>query len=202
MNWMGADDSSPLPFRGMAAITSKWLNEWGPRKHMQDKQVVRETKMGPVQKDNSQQKKRRTKLELIKINRKLGIYWQSSCHDDLYERAVFLMHSSLESFVLFHSPTPDEFAASGAFFEYFFCCAPISKGRGCRLSCGSNCELIPFLFWGFVPSFCGWEASSSAPPLLTSTSIKKPFPLNIIIINKNRACLRTGGIAQSYLSLK
>lgn len=91
------------------------------------------------------------------------------------------------------------------FLKTFFCCAPISKGRGCRLSCGSNCELIPFLFWGFVPSFCGWEASSSAPPYSPQHLYYKKAlspTLNIISINKNRACLRTGGIAQSYLSLK
>lgn len=47
-----------------------------------------------------QQKKR--SWNAIKINRKLGIYWQSSCHDDLYERAVFLMHSSWLEKVFFY----------------------------------------------------------------------------------------------------
>lgn len=75
-----------------------------------------------------------------------------------------------------------------------FCCAPISKGRGWRLSCGSNCELIPLMEDSFpVPAA---EKPQAPPPLLTSLSIKKALPLN------NKVSSRTGGIAQSYLSLK
>jgi hypothetical protein len=48
-----------------------------------------------------------------------------------------------------------------------------------RLSCGSNCELIPFFEDSFpVPAA---EKPQAPPPLLTSLSIKKPFPLSLII---------------------
>ena len=65
-----------------------------------------------------------------------------------------------------------------------------------RLSCGSNCELIPFLEDSFPAPAA--EKPQAPPPLLNLLIYKKalsPF-------SNNKVSSRTGGIAQSYLSLK
>jgi hypothetical protein len=68
-----------------------------------------------------------------------------------------------------------------------FCCAPISLGRGWRLSCGSNCELIPF----FEDSFPVPAAEKPQAPPPYSTSIKEarhPFSEVVGKLQNRRNC--------------
>lgn len=84
------------------------------------------------------------------------------------------MHSSwLEKvFFLFHSPTSDELAASGAFFEYFFFVAPLSlKGEGVGFLVVVIANSFHFFF---EDSFPLSEAEKpQAPPPLTHLNIYK-----------------------------
>lgn len=93
------------------------------------------------------------------------------------------MHSSwLEKvFFLFHSPTSDEFAASGAFFEYFFFVAPLSlKGEGVGFLVVVIANSFHFFF---EDSFPLSEAEKpQAPPPLTHLNIYKKKALNKILI--------------------
>lgn len=176
MNGGGRFLVSPFSGRGMAAITSKWLNEWGTK--MQDKQVFQKTVFKWT-------KKTKLELRLIKINRKrfgtknLLKKWipqRSIWKGNFVDAFLFSLIIKLRISLILGLRRP------------FWRLVPLSlKGEGGGLIVVVIANSFHFL------------SSPSSSALLTNLSLYKkalsPF-------QNQKVSSRTGGIAQSYLSLK